>query len=116
MELSKIKLKNTFGMAKIANKTAIWNTVNSQMNKYVSAKEIMDKNLNFIKGVYPNKYLHTYESGDNVTFKISPIKNHFFAYITPAHVKYKDSYRKSTPIGIFTGFKLHLEKVIKNKV
>ena len=111
MQINSVSNSKNFGMAKIANKTLIWEKVAKQMKKYTASNEIMQRNFDCIKELYPNKYLHTYEFGESVTFKISSIKNHFLAYITPAHIKYKDSYYRNTPVGIFTGLKLCLGKI-----
>ena len=73
-------LSPSFGMAKIVNKTKIWETVAEQMNTSKVANKIMQGNLECIEAAYPDKYLHTYEFGDSVTFKISSIKNHFLTY------------------------------------
>ena len=115
MQVSLKSSHQNFGMAKFVNKTLVWEKVAEQSEKYMASKKIMQDNFAFIKKVYPQKYLHTYEFGDKVTFKISSIKNHFLATVTPGVLKYKDSYSRNTPVGMFTGLKLCLQKHILDK-
>lgn len=111
----KIKPLNTqsFGLAKIANKTPIWEVVNAQMQLYPVSREIMNRNFKIINRIFPKDYLHTYELDDKVIFKITKTPNHFLSMFIPAKIKYTDKKINNTPIGIFTGFKQYILKTIE---